>query len=205
MEFRGSVAIITGGASGLGEATARQLVSRGAKVAILDLNPENGRRLQAELGEDAAFFALDVADTDAVDDVVQRVQNHFGLLHVVVNCAGLGGSKKIVSKEGLMPIDWFKNRIDINLIGSFNVIRAAAPYLMENTPNAEGERGVCINTASIAFQVRQRFINTVKNLFHGFELTPEGEEALALWAEYMSQQSQKLAAFIKAYRKIIKH
>jgi 3-hydroxyacyl-CoA dehydrogenase / 3-hydroxy-2-methylbutyryl-CoA dehydrogenase len=150
MEFRGSVAIITGGASGLGEATARQLVSRGAKVAILDLNQENGRRLQAELGESAAFFALDVADTDAVDDVVKRVKNHFGLIHVVVNCAGLGGSKKIVGKDGLMPIDWFKNRIDINLIGSFNIIRATAPYLMENTPNADGERGVCINTASIA-------------------------------------------------------
>ncbi len=150
MDIRGSVAIITGGASGLGEATARALVQRGGKVAVLDLNPEGGGRLKAELGDSAEFFALDVVKTNHVEDVVKEVRARFGAIHVVVNCAGLGGSKKIVGKEGIMPMEWFTSRVDINLVGTFNVIRAAVPLMMENEPNDEFEKGVFINTASIA-------------------------------------------------------
>ncbi len=150
MEIKGSVAIITGGVSGLGEATARALVSRGGRVALLDLNKEKGAQLKAELGGSAEFFPLDVVRTKEVDDVAKKIKEIFGSIHIVVNCAGFGGSKKIVGKEGIMPTEWFTTRIDVNLVGSFNVIRAAVPHMMKNAPNAEGERGVCINTASIA-------------------------------------------------------
>jgi NAD(P)-dependent dehydrogenase (short-subunit alcohol dehydrogenase family) len=150
MEIKESVSIITGGASGLGEATARSLVGKGGKVALLDLNAERGEKISAELGDSAVFFPLDVVRTDEVDDVVKKIKGTFGAIHTVINCAGLGGSMKIMGKEGLMPIDWFTSRVDINLLGTFNVIRATAPLMMENTPNDEGERGVCINTASVA-------------------------------------------------------
>ena len=150
MEIKDRVAIITGGASGLGEATAREFISLGGRVILFDLNRGNGERLQSELGDNAAFYPLDIVDSDSVDEAVLNAKAVFGSLDVVVNCAGLGGSRKIVGKDGIMPIEWFKSRLDINLLGTFNVIRAAAPILVNNTPNAEGERGVCINTASVA-------------------------------------------------------
>jgi len=150
MEIRNSVSIVTGGASGLGEATARALVGKGGKVALLDLNAERGEKISAELGDAALFFPLNVARTDEVDEVVKRIKGVLGSIHTVINCAGIGGSKKIAGKEGIMPIEWFTSRVEINLVGTFNVIRAAAPSMMENIPNAEGERGVCINTASVA-------------------------------------------------------
>jgi 3-hydroxyacyl-CoA dehydrogenase/3-hydroxy-2-methylbutyryl-CoA dehydrogenase len=150
MDIKNSVALVTGGASGLGEATVRALVDRGGKVAILDLNEERGRQIADELGEAALYLPLDVVDTAAAEQVAEKTKEAFGSITTVINCAGLGGSMKIKGKEGIMPIDWFTTRVDINLLGTFNLIRAAAPYMMENEPNAEGERGACINTASIA-------------------------------------------------------
>jgi 3-hydroxyacyl-CoA dehydrogenase / 3-hydroxy-2-methylbutyryl-CoA dehydrogenase len=150
MEIKDCVVAITGGASGLGEAAARALRSAGARVAILDLNTEKGISLQRELGEAARFYSLDVVHTQNVENVVQQIKAAFGAVHVVINCAGLGGSMKISSKDGIMPMEWFATRVNINLIGTFNLIRAVAPSMMDNPPNAEGERGVFINTASIA-------------------------------------------------------
>jgi len=150
MDINGSAAVITGGASGLGEAAARALVAKGGKVALLDVNQEKGARLRNELGGSAEFFLLDVVDTREVEAVIQQAREALGTVQIVINCAGLGGSKKIVGKEGIMPMEWFTTRVDINLVGTFNVIRAAAPAMMENVPNEDGERGVCINTASIA-------------------------------------------------------
>jgi 3-hydroxyacyl-CoA dehydrogenase/3-hydroxy-2-methylbutyryl-CoA dehydrogenase len=150
MDIKKSVSMVTGGASGLGEAAVRSLVDKGGKVAILDLNEERGQQIADELGEAAIFLPLNVVQTETADEVAKKTHETFGSITTVINCAGLGGSMKIKGKEGIMPIDYFTTRVDINLLGTFNLIRAAAPYMTENEPNEEGERGVCINTASIA-------------------------------------------------------
>lgn len=150
MEIKDIGAVITGGASGLGAATARAIAAGGGRVAILDLDPQKGRALQAELQDAAVFFQLDVVSADDVQSTIGKARNALGTINAVINCAGLGGSKKIVGKEGVMPTEWFTTRVDINVFGTFHIIRAALPFLMENTPNEEGERGVIINTSSVA-------------------------------------------------------
>jgi len=150
MEIKERVAIVTGGASGLGSATAQALVDRGAKVAILDLNPELGEKTAAELGGGTIFASVNVADHAAVDHAVESVLSKFGTIHIVANCAGIGASVKILGKDGLVSPEWFTNIVNVNLVGTFNVIRATISAMAHNTPNADGERGVYINTASIA-------------------------------------------------------
>lgn len=150
MEIKNSISIITGGVSGLGEATARALVEAGGRVALLDLNVELGKKLSAELGDAALFFPVNIVQHEDVDAVVQKIKEAFGTFHIVINCAGIGGSVKIVGKDGVVPVEWFTNIVNVNLVGTFNVIRSTAPTLMENNPNEERERGVYINTASIA-------------------------------------------------------
>ena len=150
MEINGSVAIITGGASGLGATTARNLVHSGGRVAVMDLDREKGKKLVDELGDAAIFHPVDVTREKEMDRVVEKVREAFGTIDILVNCAGIGESVKIVGKEGVMPLERFNRTIQVNLTGTFNVIRATASTLMENTPNGEGERGVYINTASVA-------------------------------------------------------
>ncbi|MGC1403010.1 MAG: SDR family NAD(P)-dependent oxidoreductase [Thermodesulfobacteriota bacterium] len=150
MELKNCTAVITGGVSGLGEATARAIVKAGGKVALLDLDEERGPKLAEELGKAALFFPADVTQEKGMDRVVEKIKESFGTFQAVVNCAGIGGSVKIVGKEGVMPLERFNRTIQINLMGTFNVIRATASTLMANNPSEEGERGVVINTASIA-------------------------------------------------------
>jgi NAD(P)-dependent dehydrogenase (short-subunit alcohol dehydrogenase family) len=155
MEIKNSTAIITGGVSGLGEATARSLIEAGGRAALLDLNEERGQEIAADLGDNAAFFPVNVVAHEQAEAVVEKVKSAFGAIHIVVNCAGIGGSVRLVGKDGLVPHEWFTNIVDVNLVGTFNMIRATVQTLMENTPNAEGERGegergVYINTSSIA-------------------------------------------------------
>jgi 3-hydroxyacyl-CoA dehydrogenase / 3-hydroxy-2-methylbutyryl-CoA dehydrogenase len=150
MEIKDCVAVITGGASGLGEATARGFVQAGGRVALLDLDQERGQKLAADLKGSAQFFTADVTREKEMDQAVQKIKEAFGTFQVVVNCAGIGGSLKVVGKEGVMPLERFNSTVQINLVGTFNVIRATVPTLMENQPNEESERGVYINTASIA-------------------------------------------------------
>ncbi len=150
MDIKDSVAVVTGGASGLGEAAVRALVAAGGKVAILDLNQERGKELQAELGPGAEFHTLDVTQVDRIEKAIAQIKDSLGSIEVLINCAGFGGSMKISGKDGIMPSDWFPTRVDINLVGSFNLIRSAAPVMMQNQPNEQGERGVIINCASIA-------------------------------------------------------
>jgi NAD(P)-dependent dehydrogenase (short-subunit alcohol dehydrogenase family) len=150
MEIKNCVAIITGGVSGLGAAVARTLIDGGARVAPLDLNQELGEKMAAALGDNAMFFPVNVADHEEVDAAVEKIKGAFGAFHIVVNCAGISGSVKIVGKEGIVSPDWFTNILNVNLVGTFNLLRATAPILVENTPNEEGERGVYINTSSIA-------------------------------------------------------
>jgi NAD(P)-dependent dehydrogenase (short-subunit alcohol dehydrogenase family) len=150
MDVRGSVALITGGASGLGEATARNLAAAGGRVVILDRPGSAGEALVAALGGAAAFAPADVTNEAEVERAVAVAVERFGALHVAVNCAGVGAAMKTYGKQGPMPLAMFSKVIEINLIGTFNVIRLAAAAMARNAPNAGGERGVVINTASIA-------------------------------------------------------
>jgi 3-hydroxyacyl-CoA dehydrogenase/3-hydroxy-2-methylbutyryl-CoA dehydrogenase len=150
MEIQGSVSIVTGGASGLGAATAGVLTRAGGRVALLDLDRDKGGKLAHELGDSAIFFPVNIADHEEVDAVVEKIKKAFGTFHVVLNCAGIGGSTRIVGKEGIVPHEWFTHIVQVNLEGTFNMIRATASTLMENPPNAAGEKGVYVNTSSIA-------------------------------------------------------
>jgi 3-hydroxyacyl-CoA dehydrogenase/3-hydroxy-2-methylbutyryl-CoA dehydrogenase len=150
MNCNGAAALVTGGASGLGAATARALLERGARVALLDRPNSPGEQLAKELGAKTLFAAADVTNSEQVSAAIQKTVSSFGGLHILVNCAGVGAAMKTTGKQGPMPLDIFEMVIRINLIGTFNVTRLGATEMLKNTPNEEGERGVIINTASIA-------------------------------------------------------
>jgi NAD(P)-dependent dehydrogenase (short-subunit alcohol dehydrogenase family) len=150
MNVAETVALVTGGASGLGEATVRMLVGAGGRAAILDRPGSPGETLARELGERALFVPADVTSADDVAAAVARAVERFGTVHVAVNCAGVGAAMRTITKQGPMPLDLFAKVIAINLTGTFNVIRLAAAQMARNTPNREGERGVIVNTASAA-------------------------------------------------------
>ena len=150
MNINGCTAVVTGGASGLGEATVRRLANGGAKVAILDLAAERGEKLVAELGGNVIFANSDVTNERSIQDSIKKMIDSFGGINVLVNCAGVADSGKVLSKRGPMPLEHFNRVIQINLIGTFNPIRLAVEKMVNNTPNEEGERGVVINTASVA-------------------------------------------------------
>lgn len=150
MEIKGLTALVTGGASGLGEATVRMLAQAGANVVILDLNEPPGKALAAELGDNARYVAADVSNEAQVQSAIDLAYEAFGGLNILVNCAGIGAALKTVGKEGPHPLDIFERVIRVNLIGTFNCIRLAAARMSDNIPNEHGERGVIINTASVA-------------------------------------------------------
>lgn len=150
MEIAGAGAVVTGGASGLGAATTRELVACGARVAILDLPSSPGEKLAAEIGASAVFCPCDVTDEDQVDAAMGRAVEAFGGISIDVNCAGIGWATRTVTREGPHPLAPFRRVVEVNLIGTFNAIRLAAARMTENEPNADGERGVIVNTASVA-------------------------------------------------------
>ena len=151
MDIQKSVAVVTGGGSGLGEATARTLVARGASVAVLDLSRSNGAAIAQELGDKATFLEADVTNDDQLAAALSQVVAHFGAIHVAVNCAGIATAGKTLGK-GNEPLNLgpFRKTIEVNLIGTFNTIRFAAAQMAKNVPSDDGERGVIINTASVA-------------------------------------------------------
>ena len=151
MQIQEVGALVTGGGSGLGEATARALRERGARVAILDLGRSRGAEIAKELGGECFFAEADVSSEEQVTEAVDAAVGTFGGIQVVINCAGIGSAGRTVGK-GNVPfnLDIFKKTIEVNLIGTFNVIRLAAARMAENTPNADGERGAIVNTASVA-------------------------------------------------------
>ena len=150
MELLDKVFLISGGGSGLGEASARRLVAGGAKVVLADVNENAGAQVAADLGEAARFLPTDVTDEAAVGGAIALAQEAFGGLHGAVNCAGVGDPGKVVGKGGAHSLALFEKVIRINLIGTFNVLRLVAEAAVTNEPDAGGERGVIINTASIA-------------------------------------------------------
>ena len=151
MDISGKVAAITGGASGLGEATVRHFLQSGAKVVILDLNDENAKKLIDELGDDnLKYINTNIMEEEPVKKAMDFIQNKFGALHVIVNCAGTGYGGRIIGKDAPHPLDHFKFIIDLNLVGTFNVMRLAAELMDKNDPDTQGEKGVIINTASVA-------------------------------------------------------
>lgn len=150
MELKDAVAMVTGGGSGLGEATAREFARMGARVAILDLPKSPGAKVAESLGEKGIFVTADVASADDVAQAVTQTVAYFGTIHVLVNCAGIGRAARTVTKEGPHPLDLFEKVVAVNLSGTFNAIRLAAAQMVNNKPNSEGERGVIVNTASVA-------------------------------------------------------
>ena len=149
MQIDGNGAFIAGGASGLGEATARRFHALGALVTIADLNEDRGRALAAELGERAEFVRADVTDAEAVEAAVSAAAEH-GDLRISVCCAGIGWAERIAGRRGPHTPEPFETVINVNLIGTFNVLRLAAAAMLAGEPTSAGERGVCVNTASIA-------------------------------------------------------
>jgi NAD(P)-dependent dehydrogenase (short-subunit alcohol dehydrogenase family) len=150
MRIAGSVAIVSGGASGLGAATVRNFLEAGGRAVILDRPQSPGAELAAELGSAAAFAPGDVTNEAEVAAGIGLAVERFGGLHVAVSCAGVGAAMRTVTREGPMPLGLFSRVIEINLIGTFNVVRLAAAQMAKNSPDAEGERGVLVNTASAA-------------------------------------------------------
>ena len=152
MDLNGKVAIVTGGASGLGRATVEAYVAKGVKVAIFDMNEALASEVIAKCGdENVGFWGVNVADEDSVRNAVAQVVARFGALHICNNYAGIGSAVKTLSKKGVFPMDQFMQVLNVNLVGTFNVARFAAEQMANNEPiNKDGGRGVIINTASIA-------------------------------------------------------
>jgi NAD(P)-dependent dehydrogenase (short-subunit alcohol dehydrogenase family) len=150
MKIADTKAIITGGASGLGQAVAEDIVAAGGRVALLDVNASAGQALVAKLGERASFIETDVTSEAAVNAAVAGASQAMGGINAAVNCAGVGWPKRMVGKDGPMPGDFFRKVIEINLVGTLLVCKAAAAEMQKNAPNAEGERGAIVMTASVA-------------------------------------------------------
>ena len=149
MEIKGNVFVVTGGGSGLGAATARMIVAAGGKAVLADVNKEAGEALAAELGSNARFVATDVTNEDSAKAAFAAAVE-MGSLRGLVNCAGIAPAEKVVGRDGPHKLESFTRTITINLIGSFNMIRLAAEIMSKNEPNAGGERGVIVSTASVA-------------------------------------------------------
>ena len=150
MRVENNTFFVTGGGSGLGAATAKTLAEDGANVVLADVNEEAGKGTASEIGSGAKFVRTDVTDEGSVGEALDAAVEAFGSLNGVVNCAGIGPAAKIVGRKGVHDLGLFQKTVGINLVGTFNVIRLAAARMVENDPDEGGERGVIINTASVA-------------------------------------------------------
>jgi NAD(P)-dependent dehydrogenase (short-subunit alcohol dehydrogenase family) len=173
VKIQDSAAIVVGGASGMGRATAERLAERGAKVAILDLAASEGATVAKELGAGASFHPCDVTDPEGAESAVRAAVEELGAVHIAVNTAGGGISQRTLSKTGPHPLDAFRSVIDLNLIGTFNLNRVQAWHMSRNEPD-DGERGVIVNTSSIAAfegQIGQVAYSAAKAGIAGMTLT----------------------------------
>ena len=150
MDIKNSVAVITGGASGLGEACVRNVLAKGGKVSILDFARERGEKVASELGDAALFCLTDITKEEDVQTAMNKTVEAFGAIDIAVNCAGVGTPAKVLGREGPMSMDHFNKVVQINLVGTMNVVRLAADKMVQNQGNDDGEKGVVINVASVA-------------------------------------------------------
>jgi 3-hydroxyacyl-CoA dehydrogenase / 3-hydroxy-2-methylbutyryl-CoA dehydrogenase len=150
MELRSVRAVVTGGASGLGRATAEALAAAGGRIAILDRPASAGAEVVKSIGDAAAFTPADVTSAEDVGRALEAAQSHLGSINVLVNCAGIGTAMKTVGKAGPAKLEEFTRVIQVNLIGTFNAIRLTAALMTKGAPGPDGERGVIVNTASVA-------------------------------------------------------
>lgn len=150
MNHKNVVALVTGGASGLGEASVIELVKKGARAAIVDVDVEKGEKLAANIGANAIFVKTDVTSENDVRQVMKNTVDAFGKINVVINCAGIVNPGKLIGRKGPLTLEAFNKVLQINLVGTLNVVRLAVERMMNNAPGEEGERGVIINSASIA-------------------------------------------------------
>lgn len=150
MDLATAKAVITGGASGLGYATAERVISAGGHVVLLDINDELGQDGAARLGDRAAYISTDVADEDSVKAAISSANEIMGGITLAVNCAGIATAGRTLGREGPWPTEKFNKVIQVNLVGSYNVTKEAAAFMAQNEPDDEGERGVIVSTASIA-------------------------------------------------------
>jgi NAD(P)-dependent dehydrogenase (short-subunit alcohol dehydrogenase family) len=150
MQIRNSIFLVTGGASGLGAATAQMVVDAGGSVAVLDLNAPTGQALAASLGSAARFVEADVTSSDQVERAFTEVRASLGPIHATVCTAGIAVAERVLPREGVQPLDHFARVVGINLLGTFNVVRLAASHMALNLPLESGERGVIVMTASVA-------------------------------------------------------
>ncbi|WP_285961558.1 3-hydroxyacyl-CoA dehydrogenase [Pseudomonas tohonis] len=150
MRIENKTFLITGGGSGLGLATARALLAQGARVLLVDINAEAGAARAAELGDNARFQRADITREDEARAAVTAAVEAFGVVHGLINCAGIAPAEKVLGRKGVHGLDSFRRVVEVNLIGSFNMLRLVAEAMAGNEPGEEGERGVLINTASVA-------------------------------------------------------
>jgi len=150
MEISSVKAVITGGVSGLGLAVARHFVAAGGRVALIDIDDEKAAAVIAELGEASTYIRADVSNESEIEHAISAASKYCDGINVLVNCAGVLGPGRVLGREAPMPLEVFSRTVQINLVGSFNVAKAAAAVMAENQPNEDGERGVIISTASIA-------------------------------------------------------
>ena len=150
MDIKNKVALITGGASGLGFASAQKLIAAGAKIMVMDLNEDNAKKACSELDGETDYAVANVAEEASVQEAINKTMDKFGKIDIVLNCAGIGSASKTVGKDGAHPLDYFKIVLDVNLVGTFNVLRLAAVEMGKNEPEKDNECGVIINTASVA-------------------------------------------------------
>jgi len=150
MQIKSNTFLVSGGASGLGEATVRMIVENGGNAVIADLNADSGKALADTLGSSALFVKADITNEEEVIAALNHGTARFGAIHGLINCAGLGPARRVLGKNGVHDLAFFQKIIAVNLTGSFNTLRLAADKMQHNTPNEEGERGVIINTASVA-------------------------------------------------------
>ncbi|MFX0557831.1 3-hydroxyacyl-CoA dehydrogenase [Maribacter sp. CXY002] len=150
MKIAKKIFLVSGGASGLGLATAKMIIGNGGSAILMDINGESGMRAEKELGENALFANTDVTDGESVKNAIAKGISKFGAIHGAVSCAGIGPAKRVLGKEDIHDLDSFTKVVHVNLIGTFNVLRLAAEVIQHNEPGESGERGVIINTASVA-------------------------------------------------------
>ena len=151
MDIAGKVTVITGGASGLGKATAQTIVAAGGKAAIVDRNIELAQQTAQALGDGSAAFAADVADAASVETAIDGILERFGAIHININCAGIAAAGRTVGRDGALDLAAFNLVVQVNLVGTFNTLRLCALHMAKNEPdNDDGERGVIVNTASVA-------------------------------------------------------